>query len=107
MYAVIRRVNFTSIDQLKPRITEDFLPNVVDKLPGFVAYYFIRLSDTELASLSLFETREQAEKSIQVIREWIEENLSEMVTREPEAYAGEVIVTHVAKPQEFPGQMAA
>ncbi len=107
MFAVVRRVNFKSIDQLKPRITDDFLPNVVDKLPGFVAYYFVKLSDTELESVSIFDTREQAENSIQVIHDWIRQNLSEMVTSAPAANMGEVIVTHIAKPQSSQGKMAA
>jgi len=107
MYAVIRRVRFTSVDELKPRITEDFLPNVVEKLPGFIAYYFVKISEGELESVALFETREQAEKSIPVINDWSRQHLANLLIGMPEATCGEVIIIKIAKPQAFPGQMAA
>jgi len=107
MYAVFRRMPVVSVDRLKPRIKEDFLPHVAEKLPGFIAYYFLKLSEGELASVSLFESREDAENSIQVIHEWVRQNMADEATGAPEAISGEVIVIKIAKPQEFPGQMAA
>lgn len=107
MYAVIRRMPVIAVDRLKPRITDDFLPNVAEKLPGFIAYYFLKLSDEELASVSLFETREDADNSIQVVHEWVRQNMADEATGAPVATSGEVIVVNIAKPQAFPGQMAA
>ncbi len=107
MYAAIRHSTVTSVDTVVQRLKEDFWPNVLEKLPGFSAYYFFKVSAEELYTVNIFETKEQADESNRVVADWVRQNLSELVITGPDTVVGELLYSSTAKPKEFPGEMAA
>jgi len=63
MYAAVRRYEGITDDaEAGRRVGHSFIP-LLEDVPGFVAYYWIDAGDGVMASLSLFETREGADKS--------------------------------------------
>jgi hypothetical protein len=64
MFVTIRRyspkngaVNKASLDLLRRQIQNDFLP-IIQKVPGFKAYYVLNVANQEVVTLSFCETRE-------------------------------------------------
>ena len=62
--------------------------------PGFVAYSIIKTGETSAISLSVWESREQAEEAIQVAASWVRHNqkIAEVVGQVYN-YVGEVVFT--------------
>jgi hypothetical protein len=74
-------------------LTKDGLLPLFSKEPGFIEYGVANLGDRKVASVTIWETREQAEKSVNVASTWIRENVSnriQLVT----SYAGELAFMH-------------
>lgn len=49
------------------------------KQPGFLEYGLADIGDHKAASVSVWETREQAEKSVGVASGWVRENVSDRI----------------------------
>jgi hypothetical protein len=69
MFVTIRRyspkngaVNKASLDLLRRQIQEDFLP-VIQKVPGFKAYYVLNVANREVMTLNFCETQEGTAES--------------------------------------------
>jgi hypothetical protein len=58
--------------------------------PGFVAYYVIRADDHTGLTTSVWETREQAERSAAAAAAWIERNVGPRAAS-VETYLGEIM----------------
>lgn len=107
MFASIRHTTVTSVDEAKRLVKEDYLPNILSKEPGFIGLYFVKVSEGEIISLALFETKQQAENSTTPLRDWVRRRAADLAVSGPEITIGEVVISQVARPQEFPGEMAA
>jgi len=75
MYAVIRKYT------LLPRTVEEFIQQVqkglvpiINRVPGFKAYYLVDIGDNEVAVISLFETLSDSKASAQKTMTWINEH---------------------------------
>jgi hypothetical protein len=71
MFVTIRRyspkngaLNKASLDLLRRQIQDDFLP-IIQKIPGFRAYYVLNVSNQEVITLSFCETEAGMEQSNQ------------------------------------------
>ncbi|MDB6121159.1 MAG: hypothetical protein JWQ71_152 [Pedosphaera sp.] len=95
MHASIRRYKKTATAELTRRVNQEFLP-LISNAPGFVAYYAIDAGDGVWASVSVFDSREGAERSNRLAAEWIAKNLPSSTTGQPEITAGEVVAHSLA-----------
>jgi hypothetical protein len=100
MYATMRRydaVDNTRKDELIRMVDETLAPRL-SKLPGFGGYHVIDAGDGVVATISLFETSEQADESTRLARTWVrDEKLEAALPRPPMITCGEVVVH---KPRE-------
>jgi hypothetical protein len=82
------------------------LPNILTKLPGYLTFYYVKVSDTELVTFSIFERREQLDEAARAVLDWVPKHLGALLVSGPEIINGEVIL-HDSSKKSFPGQMAA
>jgi len=96
MYVVVRRykVDPGNTEEIVRRAREGFVP-LIARAPGFVGYRIARAENGDLITTSTFETRAQAEESVQTAAAWVRENLAALMTSPPEVTGGEVRVRHV------------
>jgi hypothetical protein len=89
MYAAIRQYSIKPkfINEVMQRIQGEFL-NIINREPGFIAYYAIREGDNEVLTISVFETQAGAEGSTPIALEWVTKNLVGFVTGEPQTNVG-------------------
>jgi len=94
MYVLVARYRLGkgSPDDLVPRIREGNLP-VMREVSGFVEYYALRLSDDEVASVSVFRDRSGAEEAENQLAAWIEQTVEEFDVTPLDVIEGEVLVT--------------
>jgi hypothetical protein len=94
MHATIRRfegVDMTRINEVTGKVNETLIPQLRE-LPGFTGYFLIEADNGIQSSLSLFETREQADESTKVVTNWIsDENFSRAIPNPPKITSGKVV----------------
>jgi hypothetical protein len=91
MHVSIRKYKTDSAPAVTRLVNEEFVA-LIDKIPGFLAYYLVDTAEGVLASVSIFETKEGAEESNRVAAGWVKEGLSVLLGR-AEITAGEVVVS--------------
>ena len=70
---------------------------IIGQVPGFVAYYAVKVGDDGIVSFSLFEDQAGAEESTRRAAHWVQQNLASFVQGAPEVVAGEVVVEEAKK----------
>ena len=94
MHATIRRfegVDMTRINEVVGKVKEPLIPQLRE-LPGFTGYFLIEADNGIQSSLSLFETREQADESTKVVTKWIsDENFNKAIPNPPKITSGKVV----------------
>ena len=92
MFIAIRKYKLEgsegSRDELTRRVQEEFVP-ILRQLPGFKGYHLMDCGGGEVASISMFESREAALASNDRAREWAERSIKHLVPNPPEVIAGE------------------
>lgn len=99
MYAVIQQYQFDlkASEEINRQVQEG-LVRVLDKAPGFVAYYWLDTGEGAGSSLSVFEDKAGAEKSVRLTAAFMRRYLGKLVG-EPDITQGEVRVhTQLALP---------
>jgi heme-degrading monooxygenase HmoA len=61
------------------KLAEDGMLRMFRDQPGFIRYGLADLGDKKCLSLSLWETRKDAESSVPVAADWVQKNVSERV----------------------------
>ena len=96
MYAAVRRYEGITDDAEAGRLVrESFLPQL-DDIPGFIAYYWVDAGDGTMASLSVFEDKEGADKSVELAHDWIVDNAPNLFPNPPQVTEGLVVASEVA-----------
>jgi hypothetical protein len=101
MYATIRRYSSKTaatketIDGLKRRIEEKFVPTVQD-IRGFHTYGVFNVGDKELLSISIFEDRQGAAESSRKAAEFVQKDPMKDQLSKPEVLEGELLVLREA-----------
>jgi len=96
MYAAVRRYEgITDDDEAARLVRESFMPQL-EKVPGFVAYYWIDAGDGLMASLSVFEDKEGADASVEFAHQWVAENAPNLFPNPPVVTEG-LVVAHDTK----------
>ncbi len=93
MFASIRRYRTDpdSTAEIAQQAKESFLP-LLQKLPGFVAYYVVDGGGGVMTSISLFDSKDSADASNRQAADWAAEHLAQLVPLPPDTTAGEVVV---------------
>ena len=96
MYAAVRRYEGITDDAEAGRLVrESFLP-LLEHVPGFIAYYWIDAGGGVMASLSVFEHKEGADRSVEVARTWVAENAAALIPNPPQVTEGHVVASDTA-----------
>src|SRR5262245_43473907 len=91
MYAAVRRYEgITNPAEVGALVDESFMP-LLEHLSGFVAYVWIDAGDGTMASLSIFETKAEADKSVEIAHNWVRDFASEMFPNPPRVTEGHVV----------------
>jgi hypothetical protein len=97
MYATIRRYSTKTgttketIDGLKRRIEEKFVPTIHD-IPGFHTYGIVNVGNKELVSISIFEDRQGASESNRKAAEFVQKDPLKDQLSKPEVLEGDLLV---------------
>jgi hypothetical protein len=74
-------------------LTEKGILPIFSEQPGFIEYGVADLGNRKVCSITIWETREQAEKSAAVAATWVKENISDRV-RLVTNYVGDLAFLH-------------
>lgn len=77
------------VAQALKQIEESFMP-VLKLSPGFVAYYAFKEGNDRLATVSVFQDQESAEKSTQSAANLVKMSLAALLPNPPEVFHGPV-----------------
>ena len=90
MYAVVRRYNGATalFDELARR--EQDVKDVIQGVPGFVAYYLVRSADGG-ATITVCQDQTGTAESSKRAADWVRQNLPNATGTTPEITEGEVI----------------
>lgn len=93
MYASLRtyRVASGSVDALMHRVDRDFA-EALSQEPGFVAYQAIDTGNDMIMTVSVFQTREQADASNQLAADWVADELMDFDVTRVGVIGGDVMV---------------
>jgi hypothetical protein len=97
MFATIRRYSSTTsipqkeIEELRHLISDGFLPMVKD-IEGFHAYH-VFVSDKELCTVSVFETRTGAAESTRCAAEFVRKTPLPLKVGAPEVIEGDLLIS--------------
>jgi len=104
MYVITRRFkSLSSVSEAAKRAEAGLAP-IMLAATGFKGYHIIDAGGGVGMSVSMFETREDAERVKDRALDWIRQNLSDLYQGEPEITAGEVIYS--ARPDTPVGREA-
>jgi heme-degrading monooxygenase HmoA len=102
MYAIIRRIKVQPhlLEELAQRTEHGFLP-LLRKEPGFVEFYVVRAGEDEGLSISIFETKEEAEEGNSKAFEWAKDQLFPLSKGPAEVVGiGEILLHQKKEPEE-------
>ena len=100
MYAAVRRYEGITDDAEAARLVRDsFLPRL-EHVPGFIAYYWIDAGEGVMASLSVFEDKSGADRSVEVAHEWIVETAPNLFPNPPRVTEGLVVASDTVASRE-------
>jgi hypothetical protein len=89
MYTVIRRYEgVKDTAEVVRRATGEFSGMLAER-EGFQGYWVVDAGGGVIASITVFDTQQQAEESTAAAAGWVGENLAELVPNPPEVTAGE------------------
>ncbi|GAA4634704.1 hypothetical protein GCM10023196_077260 [Actinoallomurus vinaceus] len=91
MYAAVRRYEgVTDPTQAGRLVSEGFVP-LMQKIPGFVAYYWADAGNGVMFSTSVFEDQAGAEESVSRATDFVRDELASLMPNPPQVMAGEVV----------------
>ena len=97
MFLIIRKYSgATSVDEAIKRVEEGLAPHL-GTTQGFVAYYAIKYEDGDIGSVTVYDSKENAEASAVDAIKWVKTNLSDILPNDPTIFRGEVVVHTSAK----------
>jgi hypothetical protein len=83
-----------SFQELAELTKQGMLP-IFSKEPGFIEYGVADLGDRQVCSITIWETREQAERSVNLASTWVSQNIADRV-KLVNSYVGELAFLHGA-----------
>ncbi|MET0069267.1 MAG: hypothetical protein ABW096_04455 [Candidatus Thiodiazotropha sp.] len=91
MYAMIRKYQFDQSkgEDVDRKIQEMFLP-LLEKVPGFVTYYWLDTGEGSGASLTVFQDKAGVEESLHIAANFVRDHMAGIEVSSPEVTQGEV-----------------
>ena len=97
MYLTIRSYKgATNFGEIEDKVNTDLIPQFRET-KGFNGYYLVDLGNGELASITIFDTREQTDAATEKVKGWVSENLKANLPNAPTITSGEVRVNAAGK----------
>lgn len=96
MYAAVRRYEGITDHVEAGRLVRERFVRLLEQVPGFVAYYWVDAGDGVMASVSVFDSREGADRSVEIARAWVAENAPTLFPNPPRVTEGPVVASAVA-----------
>jgi heme-degrading monooxygenase HmoA len=89
VYTVIRRYEgVTDADEVVKRATEEFGPMLKTR-PGFQGYYLVKEGGGVVATISVFESKDEADASVAAAADWVRDRLADVLPNAPQVTSGE------------------
>ena len=90
-YLTVRRYDgVTNSKEAARRVQNEFIP-LINKLPGFISYYWVDEADGVMVSVSVFATREAEEQSNRVAADFVKQHVAPLFPQPPQITAGQVV----------------
>jgi heme-degrading monooxygenase HmoA len=98
MYAIIRRIKIRPhfMEESLHRTKQSFVPFLSNE-PGFLDFYTAQVGENEAVSISLFETKEEAEEGNRKALEWAKEQLFPLAQAPAEIVGEGEVLLHQKK----------
>ena len=93
MYAAVRRYEGINDDDEAARLVRDSFMPQLEKVQGFIAYYWIDAGEGIMASLSVFEDKAGADESVELAHQWIVDNAPGLFPNPPRVTEGVVVAS--------------
>jgi hypothetical protein len=90
------RIGAGSVKDLMHRVDRDLAESFAQE-PGFVAYQVAQTGEHQVAAITTFRTRDQAEASNELAGEWVSEELADFDVERMGVFGGEVMVSRAAE----------
>jgi hypothetical protein len=93
MYIAIRKYYIIpgTVEEWMRLVQEGFVP-LISQVPGFLAYYALKVREDEAVTISIFDTQAGAEESVRRAAAWVANNLAALNQGLPEITVGHVSV---------------
>src|ERR1700694_5835966 len=93
MYIAIRKYYIIpgTVEEWMQRVQQGFVP-LISQVPGFQAYYALKVREDEAVTISIFDTQAGAEESVRRAAAWVANNLAALNQGLPEITVGHVSV---------------
>lgn len=93
MHAVIRQYSGSAAKELFNRLEEkkSEVEEAIRSVAGFVSYSLIRTDEGGI-SVTVCQDKSGAEQSVQIARDWVKDNASDLNTSPPVVSEGSVII---------------
>ena len=90
-YLTVRRYDgVTNSKEAARRVQNEFIP-LINKLPGFISYYWVDEADGVMVSVSVFATREAEEESNCLAADFVKQHIAPLLPKPPQITAGQVV----------------
>jgi hypothetical protein len=92
----------TTIPTKRPLVPDEVgriereLPDLAAKMAGYRGFYWARTTDTEMLTVSIWDSQAEADTALEQIRPWLIATLGPLMAGAPERRVGEVLVAHQA-----------
>jgi hypothetical protein len=113
MFVSIRRyspkngaITKPALEVLRRQVHDDFLP-ILQKIPGFHAYYVVNVNNRELLTISFYETAEGSAECTRCAADYTLRNPLVYEMGRPEVTEGEVLTSGELPAQASPADAAA
>lgn len=91
MFVSIRRyAGCKDVQEVNRRVVTNLIPTL-RAFSGYQSYSIIYLGNGTVVSISVFDTREQAECATQQVRGLVQEHLADLIPNPPEVTIGELL----------------
>lgn len=93
MWGAVRRYEgITDPGEAGRMVDESFVP-LIKQLPGFVAYFWVDVGNGVMTSLSVFQDKAGADKSVEIARQWVREHAPDRFPNPPQVSEGPVVAS--------------
>lgn len=93
MWAAVRRYEGITDPAEAGRLVDESFVALLEGVPGFIAYFWVDAGDGVMASLSVFEEKAGAERSVELAREWVRDRAAGLFPNPPQVIEGPVVAS--------------